>query len=840
MMKLEENNNRKIIYHLAKSSIKISKLRNFFTVFAIVLSVSLLMTMGIYTLGIETAMQRQVADMQQVRYEVIDKTEAKKMAKEDDVSYLLLVKQGMGIELGNKILLPSYYAQNPLKGKKGGVKVSGIEKGGKSPEQYDEAAVTREYCKLMEITPAVGESFSVTGVDGVQEDFIISGIINGNWESTNIYPILFSDRYAEEGYLLKDIPYSALVKLKDGEKMRQNAFEERMVKLGADYGVKRKDVNPNNYFTGTLKGDSMLRQQRMVMAVVGIGILFVSVLVIYSVFYLSVIGRIRQFGQLRTLGMTKKQTRKMVRQEGIYLSLIGIPIGLLIGGTVGYFLKPTGWDWIRTLAMAGIVIIADLITVRISLARPAALASGISPIEAAKYTGNVENGKVRSDKRQTKRTALNVNGYKQSAVRPRISRRLQRELSPFGLARISAGQNRKKTFLTMLSLGVGGILFMIAATFVVSVSLEEYSRQSTFAKGEYEITLSNNAAETSGHGLSGVQMDNPLNKDFINDILSINGVRKVYEYQTMEMKWEAKGEAEQDYVTKFDRDLFERIQKKYVKYNSEVRGLNYEDMVKNKEILILSNQTVEEVFGWKFKTGDKVKMTFDNGSQKIETEYTVAGFIEDDDYYSESVINGWFQIPQELLNEVSGELNLNDTIVVSTDESKEKTITQSIDALVQDNPNLILFTLNERREQDQSSFTILYTVILGLSIFIIGFSMLNLLNTLITNIVSKKQEYAMLESVGMSRWQLNRMVSAEGMILSVGNAIITLFAGTAAGYIAVMILRGLSAKYMHYQFPYWFYLGYIVVLIIIPLIVTWVTLNGFKRKALTERLREAD
>lgn len=839
-MKLDENNNRNIIFHLAKSSVNNSRLRNFFTVFAIVLSVSLLMTMGTYTLGIETAMQRQVADMQQVRYEVIDKTEAKKMAEEGDVSYLLLIKQGVGIELGNKILLPSYYAQDTLRGKKSEVKLSKIEKDGTYPVKYKEAVVTREYCELMGITPKVGTSFPITGIDGVQEEFVISGILDGNWKASDMYPVLFSERYAEEGRLLKDIPYSALVKLTGGEKMRQDAFEDRIVKLGADYGVKRKDVNPNNYFTGTLKGDTLLAQQRTVTAAVGIGILFVSVLVIYSVFYLSVIGRTRQFGQLRTLGMTKKQIRKMVRREGMFLSLIGIPIGLLTGGTAAYFLKPTGWDWTRTLTMAVVVIIADVITVQISLAKPAALASGISPIEAAKFTGNVDTGKAKSEKCRTKRNAGKGYGYKKSAVRPAVSGKLQRELSPFGMARISAGQNRKKTFLTMFSLGVGGVLFMIAATFVVSVNLEEYSRQSTFEKGEYAITLSDNAAETSGRGLSGVQLDNPLNKEFVDGILSIDGVKKVYEYQRMEMKWEANGEAERDYVTGFDRVLFDRIQKKYMKHDSEVRSLNYDKMVENQQILILSNQTVEEVFGWKFKIGDKVKMAFDNGSQTIEKEYTVAGFIKDSDYYSENVINGWFQIPQELLDEVSGGLNLNDTIVVSTDESKEKSITPTIESLVQENPNLILFTLEEQREQDKSSFTLLYAVILGLSMFIIGFSMLNLLNTLITNIVTRKQEFAMLESVGMSRRQLNRMVSVEGLILSAGNAVITLIAGTAAGYTGVMILREISAKYMHYHFPGWFYLGYIVVLIIVPLAVTSVMLRGFERQALTERLRVED
>ena len=825
-MRLDENNNRKVILRLAKSSVRTSGLRNFFTVAAIVLSVSLLMTMGTYVLGVEKAAQRQVADMQQVIYGQMEEKAAEKMAEESEVSYLLLMKQGMGIEFGNKILLPSYYAENAIKGEKGAVKTVGVEAGGRFPQQTGEAALTREYCRLMGIVPEVGTAFSITGIDGVKEKFVISGILDGDWKSSNIYPVLFSKAYAEEGHLLKDVPYNALVKLWGAEDMEHREFDEKIKMLGEKYGIRPKDINPNNYFTGTLRGDSVRTQERITIVGIGIAILFVSVLVIYSVFYLSVIGRIRQFGQLRTLGMTKKQIRKMVAQEGIILSMIGIPAGLVIGGTIGYALKPDGWDWTQTILIVAVVALADVITVQVSLAKPAALAAEISPIEAARFTGNTERRKRK--KHSAGRKAVPEKG------------RLQRSLTPFGLARISAGQNRRKAFLTMFSLGVGGILYMIASTFIVSVNLEEYSRQSTFAKGEYAITLSDNAAQTSGHGLSGVQADNPLNPVFVERLRAIDGVKEVFIYQRMEMKWEANGETQEDSVVGFDRKLLEKIQSNYVDRDSEVKKLDYDEMVKKGQILIYGNAGMEEFFGWRFRIGDQVKMTFDNGRELLEKVYTVAGFIEDDDYYGEKGIVTWWQMPQTLLDEVSRGLNLNDLMIVRTDEAKEKTITPAIEELAEENPNLILYTLKERRVQDAFEFRLLFAVVLGLSLFIIGFSILNLLNTLITNIVTRKQEFAMLESVGMSRRQLNRMVSMEGLILSAGNAVMTLTAGTAAGYGAVMLLRKFSMKYLHFHFPTGFYLGYVMVLVIVPVVVTAVILRGLEKTALTERLRVED
>ncbi|XCP86462.1 ABC transporter permease [Roseburia hominis] len=818
-MKLEANANRNVIMHLAKSSVKNNRMRNFFAIFAIVLSVSLMTVMSLFTLGIETAEIRQVSQMQQVIYEQIEEKRAAKMAEEESVGFLMLMKSGAGIEVGNKILSPLYYAWSPLKGETGTIKTSSVKEGGRMPESYREVAVTEEYCSVAGIPAKIGTSFSITSIDGVTEEFVITGFIAGEWSSSSVYPVIFSESYAREGHMLKEVPFSALVNLKDGDQMRQDEFKQNIVELGAKYGVERKYVNENNYFTGTLKGDALKQQERMVMAGVDAGILFASILVIYSVFYLSVIGRIRQFGQLRTLGMTRGQIRRMVSREGMILGSIGIPAGLLIGGVVGYFLKPEGWDLRNTLAVMGAVAVADIVTIWLSLLKPASMAAKISPIEAAKYAGNLGR-RTKEEKRSSK---------------------LKRSLTPAGLARISAARNRKKTFLTMCSLGIGGILFMIAATFVVSLNQEEYSRQSGFRHGEYVIYLSQNAKETTEHGQAGLQRNNPLNEEFKKRLLEIDGVREVFAYQNMEVSWESHGELEKDEISGFDEELFKRIQKKYADSTENLQQLKYEDMVKNDQIFVLGNSTVEEVFGWKFKIGDEVTFTFDNGETIIERECKVAGFIKNGDFlHDEIVLNHWFYVPQALLDEVSEGLNLNSQMVVSTDEKKEKTITPVITELVEENPNLILDTLKERRERDKKSFQMMYMVVLGLSLFVIGFSFLNLINTLITNIVTRKQEFAMLESVGMTRRQLGHMVSLEGILLSAGNALITLALGSAAGYGGVMLMHNLSATYMHFHFPLWFYLGYLFVLVLVPLTVSGGVLRNFEKQALTERLRIED
>ena len=91
--------------------------------------------------------------------------------------------------------------------------------------------------------------------------------------------------------------------------------------------------------------------------------------------------------------------------------------------------------------------------------------------------------------------------------------------------------------------------------------------------------------------------------------------------------------------------------------------------------------------------------------------------------------------------------------------------------------------------QVESMFNLLFSVLVGLSVFIIGFALINLINTLITNILTRDHEFAMLQSVGMTRKQLSGMLRMEALILAGGNLLITLVIGTSAGYVMIKILR---------------------------------------------------
>ena len=111
-----------------------------------------------------------------------------------------------------------------------------------------------------------------------------------------LFSIILSQTYGESGSQLKDMTYDGIVRIHGADKMNQSGFLDTIRAMGSDYKVERKNINENNYFLNTLPGGDMERQQNIMVICVAIGILFVSVLVIYSVFYLAVVGRIQQFG----------------------------------------------------------------------------------------------------------------------------------------------------------------------------------------------------------------------------------------------------------------------------------------------------------------------------------------------------------------------------------------------------------------------------------------------------------------------------------------------------------------------------------------------------------------
>lgn len=824
--RIAANNNGRCIRELAVRSVKSSRMRNVFIVLTIVLSVSLLMVMALFYAGMHTATKRQVEGMQHVIYSGLSEEQLMAMAGADtDSTYVLGIKQGQGVEIDGTMVSPVAYEDAPLKDEDVHLKTVELTEG-EMPESADEAVLADAYCRLAGVEAKPGEQVSVTWLDGTTETYTISGIYHAE-EHQPYYNVILSETYAREGSQLKDIPWQAVVCLADAEKMTQDEFENVADTFGEKFGVARRNVNLNGTFQRSLPGGEQQMQEMLTIAGVGIGILLVSVLVIYSVFYLSVVGRIRQFGQLRTIGMTRKQIRKMVRTEGMLLSVRGIPIGLVIGGAVSYFIRPDGWSWINVLAISAVVTAADLVTVLLSIRRPAKIAASISPVEAVKYTG-YEPGGLKKNKAGSRGEGAKGRRNEQSR------RKKVRRITPSGLAFMSTSRNKKKTALTMASLGIGGVLYMLAAFWVSSTDQESYARTGEYSYGEFLITYSYNVVQTTEHGQTQLQAEHPMDENLINAIGEIDGVEQISTAEMLSATWESNGDNGTVNVSPFHREREESLRE--MNHEGEI---SYEDLEQNGGIICTDGDGVwRDVYGWDIQVGDEVTLTWYDGYEMQERTFEVKGVIDGHDYTGKLRDNSTsFILPDTVLSDMVGGIDLTNTAVIKVDREKERQVENELNLMMEDYPYLSLGTLREEMLQVESMFNLLFSVLVGLSVFIIGFALINLINTLITNILTRDHEFAMLQSVGMTRKQLSGMLRMEALILAGGNLLITLVIGTSAGYVMIKILRYFGAAYMHFVFPGWFFAGYAVFIVLVPVLITEYMVRRFSRQTLVERLR---
>ena len=335
---------------------------------------------------------------------------------------MVIYKLGNSFETDGYALNAGYFQNNA-----GRIKTSATEiTKGHYPKKINEIVVDKAYMECLGKEAEIGAEIAVTWLDGTTENYVVSGYTDYKTTVKN-FTVLFSEEYAQNGSQLKNVPCSAAVRICSAEDMGREEFLSEIRNIGEQYGIERYNINENNWFV-----NSKSRTSAELFTVVGISavILLISILVIYSIFYISITGRIREFGQLRTIGMTSKQLRQTVNMEGMFLAFAGLIVGLSIGTAFAYVLKPAGFYFPNTLAIWLLTAAADLIIVQFSIRKPAKIAACTPPVEAAKLSGYEPDGKIGK----------------------------HRQMTPFGLAQISAGRNRKKFRMTVLSLGIAGVL----------------------------------------------------------------------------------------------------------------------------------------------------------------------------------------------------------------------------------------------------------------------------------------------------------------------------------------------------------------------------------------------
>ncbi len=793
----------KMISLMSRQSLKSSRMRNIFVTITIVLASALLTAILMFAMGQNQRVKNELAHRHQAGYYNLTEEQAAALAQDERIACQIQVKSGVLSGMDGFDVMPRYVSRMSDE-----IRVGELLSGN-LPEKENEIAAQAEMLRKLGAEPAVGSSVTLSFYDGNTETFTVSGILDGS-DTAKQFSVFFSESYAKTGSQLKDAPYEVYAKFYNAANLGAEECKELIYLVGRDAGIERKYIDPSRQFVESLSVDT---QSVMLYGMVGAVILLACVLVIYGVFYLSVIGRIHQFGQLRTIGMTEKQIRRFVSREGGVLYLRSAPVGIVIGGIAGYFIIPDGFDSWNTLLVICLVLAVVYVITMISVRRPARLAAAVSPMEALRYVPQ--------------------DGMKRTG-----NKKLCRRLTPVGLGVMNFSKNRKKAIITFASLALGGILFMTAATYMSSFDKDNYARQGYFTDAEFNIQYAQSAVELNEYGMSGLQAHAALSSEMVQAIAALDGVKKVTEIKSFGVSF--------DYPVKDEYNngdivypLTEEETREIGKY-LESGSADYDKLMSGDYVLVAGNGVAEEVYGWRFAVGDELTLHFYDGSKMAERQVAILGILNDEYAIDHEGLEGWFVMPERPVLSWLSYDTLNSHLLISTEADREAAVGEALTEMVSQKAWLTLETLADRRVAYTASANRMFGAISGLAVFIMTFSILSMMNTLITNIVTRKQELAMLESIGMSRGQIRRMLLGESLLLALVTVGATMTAGTLCGYVLSNMLYKIGAFYMAFRFPAAYAAVYAGVLAVVPLLITLVSMRSFSKESLVERVRGAE
>ncbi|MEC3794392.1 FtsX-like permease family protein, partial [Clostridioides difficile] len=143
---------------------------------------------------------------------------------------------------------------------------------------------------------------------------------------------------------------------------------------------------------------------------------------------------------------------------------------------------------------------------------------------------------------------------------------------------------------------------------------------------------------------------------------------------------------------------------------------------------------------------------------------------------------------------------------------------------------------------ESNKATISFIKIMGYTltgiIGVIGF--MNLVNTMITSIVTRKKELGMLQAIGLTNKQLVKMLNSEAMYYTSGMMIGSILFGGILGYIAVIFLKKTGLSYATYSLPIVPILLMIVCILIAQFITTYLIGRSFNKESLIDRVRYSE
>ena len=787
------NDTSAITKKLAKESLKSEKRRNFMIIIAISLAAFLMSMCGTLFFAFQES-QNNMATFQ-ASYDNLTEDKIEKLRHQPEIEMVaslynlgeIKMPEGYSLYLAYMDDAACYIARNQF-----------TLKDGTMPSKENEIAVDREMVNKYFSNTAIGDKISFQ-INGKSQDFVISGITESSTESQGNYSCYISKSFVENSSNYNPAKYQSYVCFADADSTSKEILKERIASIGKEIGA---DYSLSFLFFRENMGLSF--ENILTFVSLSVLVLFAGITVIQSIFRISINEKIRNFGQLRTLGTTALQIKKMINYESRYLSWLGIPPGIVLGAIVGTVLGSnefsSGFSPINIpFVMIGVSIICTLM-VKLSVRKPLKIAATTSPIEAVRYIA-----------------------YRNA---PMQSRKHNKKISPYSLALLNLGRDKKKTASTLLSLIFGGLLLFISASAAVSNTPEQFVREKFFVNGgSFRIYLSE---ESVGKN----EANNSLNESLREELLNTKGIQKIIPLR------DSVGMCHYSINGNVTEGMCDIISDQSTEGNFSFVEQHLIDgqMPKNQFEVLLTDGYME--LG--VTKGTPIKIT--NSGEEIEC--IVSGFFDKSFVGTENGTDAIDPANLIITQELAQQLFPNtENFAYSWEIITDKTYNDEIESAIQQKitskeKGLSICSYNDVVEYMESSMNLLFGSLQMLSLLILLFGIINLINMTLSNHQARKQEISTLRSVGLSLKQLYRSLITEGLLYVLVSFGIVLLVGIP---IAIPVSKAVGILFgmpnLSYQFPTMQIGGYLLILILLQLILSVWEIRDLKKRSLTEQMR---
>ena len=759
---------------------------------------------------------------------------------------------------------------------------------GRLPEEgTDEAATDTAVLELLGIEPEIGAKFTLTfDVDGhtTTQTFTLSGW----WErdeaivaSHVLIPESRVDAVLDEVGVTPPGSNGMIgtwnldVMLKSGSRH----IEQDLNQILADHGYQSEtagddyiDTGVNWGYTGAQLSDNLDPIVVAAIAAMLLLIIFTGYLIIYNVFQISVTNDIRFYGLLKTIGTTPRQLGWIIRQQALTLSLAGIPLGLIAGWFIGGQITPAIVSQLEGIvpvtSVSPVIFIGaalfSLVTVLLSCRKPGRAAARVSPIEAVRYT---EGGTIR---RKTKKGRGGV--------------------SLLSMAWANLGRSRSKTAVTVTSLSLAVVLLTVTVNFANGFDMDKYV--SNFTASDFIVA----DAGKFQNSVLDFTADMAVPQSVIDDINAQGGITDggvIYgqtfgalEYVTEDWFRQNK----ERFYTPEQMDnlirLTERNEEGLLADRIQLSGMSdfaldhltvldgdlsklYEDGGRYVAAVYADDDygSAELDSHWA-RLGDTVTVRYVEETAYVDPDTGIAYASPEDvpagaNWVAQPVkyrdveyeVAALVTVPSAFSYRYYGadEFILNDQTFLR-DSGTSDVMYYAFDTADEANDAMEEFlrdyTENVNPQFDYESKALyaaefegmrsMFQLCGGALSFIVGLvGVLNFFNAILTGIIARKREFAVLQSIGMTGKQLKAMLVYEGLFYALGAAVISLILTLALGPVAFTAVGSLF-WFFTYRLTLTPFLIVVPVFALLGVLVPLAVYRSVSKSTIVERLREVD